>query len=145
MCSNSGVLIKGVLIRGVLIKGVMIRGVLIRGVLIRGVPLHTVLCRTEALHRPTESTHRVPATASATIAVLDNSLLSDQREEGEGELSLPQDLLERSSSLGSGSVVDDSEAEVRSGGENEGDQMEEQGQLSLQLQKKTYVYKTYET
>lgn len=113
-------------------SGVLVRGVLIRRVLIRGVPLHTVLCRTEALHRPAESMQRVPASASATTAVLDNSLLSDQREEGEGELSLPQDLLERSSSLGSGSV-DDSEPEVQSGGENEGDQMEEQGQLSLSL------------
>ena len=107
-------------------SGVLIRGVLIRRVLIRVVPLHTVLCRTEALHRPAESMQRVPASASATTAVLDNSLLTDQREEGEGELSLPQDLLERSSSLGSGSV-DDSEPEV----ENEGDPMEEQGQLSL--------------
>lgn len=66
---------------------------------------------------------------------MENPLLSDPREEGEGELSLPQDLLERSSSLGSGSE-DESEQEVQSGGENEGgseDQMEQEGQLSHPL------------
>lgn len=74
--------------------------------------------------------HRESASASATAEPLGNSLLADQREEGEGELSLPQDLLERSSSVSSGSG-EESELETQSDGEDEQGSEEKEGQLSL--------------